>query len=174
MYKNGFEDLRQAKLIFFRYGGNKYAMHKEGELSKYEKFNVSIETESRWISEIFDSYLERIYQSKSGFDKKMLLSMLINLDTEEDLTIATTIKVLNQEKMDSFSVILICEILKNKIKSLKKSNNISLVKEELKRQSLILLNTPITIDTKYIESPYMKDYDFSDKNIKLRIKSLNY
>lgn len=166
------EDLKQAELLFFRYGGNKFVMYQNDDLKKYEGYHIPKEIEDQWLEIIFKDYVTEVENYSNSLDLIINISSLVNLGIKESETISLIISILNTKLLDSFTAISICEEMKKIIKSSKSSDNISLIKNEITINHDKLLSAPITIANEHSSLSYMKDYDFSDENIKKRISTL--
>lgn len=51
----------KAKEIFNRYSGSKFQMMRDGVLIEYEKYEITIETEKTWLSELISKEFNQLY-----------------------------------------------------------------------------------------------------------------
>ncbi len=166
------ENLKQAEMLFFRYGGNKFGMERNDELKRYEGYHIPKEIENQWFEVIYKDFATKIENKINNVDLIINISSLINLGIKESETINFIISILKTKVLDTFTIIRIYEEMKKIIKSSKSNDNISLIKNEIIKSHDKLLSSPITIANEYLSLSYMKDYDFSDENIKKRVSSL--
>ncbi len=52
--------LNEPKDIFSHFGGSKYFMAREDMLNRYNEFNISKETESKWLKEIYNNRVKNM------------------------------------------------------------------------------------------------------------------
>src|SRR5690554_2132928 len=139
------EDMKQAEMLFFRYGGNKFGMYQNDDLKKYEGFHVPKKIEKDWYEVIYKDYVAKIENHSNNLDLTVNISSLINLGIKEYEIVNLIISILNTKLLDTFTIIRICEEMKKIIKSSKSSDTISLIKNEIIKFHDILLSSTITI-----------------------------
>lgn len=66
-------EFKNAKDMFLHFGGSKYFMARQEQLEKYEKYNISEETEKEWIKE----HVEDLY-SQLDIKKNQTILTLFN------------------------------------------------------------------------------------------------
>ena len=163
------KDIEKGKEIFFKYNGS--IMHIEREMgAEYKKCGVPKELEKKWLDEIIKSLRNELCNSK-GNDRIVLINSYIQLLNANEAT-EFLIDFLSKTELDTFSLLIICETLKQyseKDISLILKNKVSCELSVLKEN---MLKNKISVDSSFKELSYMKDYDFSDNSIIERIKDL--
>lgn len=179
--KNIIVDLKKGKDIFFKYYGDRFHIGRE-EGQKYDDCNVPKEIELIWLSEVKKT-LERNLNNSIDSKKMILLDKLTRISSISE-NLAVIYKILNANKLDTFTQILLCEYLVREKKKIQDFASYDKIKYEQNRHLIIeinnilrlynqkLLSSSITIDESYKITPHMKDYDFSEENIKKRINNL--
>ena len=162
-------DLEKGKQIFFRFNGSRFHIDRECP-DEYKKCGVPKSIEQQWLEEIKINLLRKINIEK-GSSKVVLINNYIQL-LDNKLAIEFLIEVLNQEDLDTLSMIILLERLKQYL-----NYNLSEeTREKIKNIILALKKTMLTqkieIDNKYKELSYMNGYDFSNENIIKRIKKI--
>ena len=165
-------DLKEAKNIYFRYSGNKFEMERDDVYKKYKYYRISKEQEEKWKDEIFEDYKSIINKENDNFKLVNNIRGILMLEYRTTEAINKVIDILNRREIDTFSSILICEEIKKTLKSNHENNNCDNVKGDLYQIKNKLLNEKITIDSKYLNTNFMKNYDFSECNIRKRILNI--
>ena len=177
-------DLDKGKKIFFECKGNSFNIDRDwGE--DYYDCNVPKEIEQKWQKEIEANWpnelSELLTQIKTETIVSQVSSLLYELAMFEGLTYENRVNhfrsYLKDNKLDAFTTILLCEDLKliKRYNRYQKIPNIALnseIDEIIKFYVRKMLSESITIDNSYKKLRYMQNYDFSDENIKNRIKDL--
>ena len=162
-------DLDKGKQIFFRYNGSRFHIAREC-FNEYKQCRVPKNIEEQWLEEIKINFLKSI-SGERGYNKVVLINNYIQL-LDSESAVHFIIDIFNQTNLDTFSIIILAEMLKHYIsiyipEQLKQEiNNLLLI---LKK---IMLNTEIKVDESYKKNPYMKNYDFTNENIIKRINKL--
>ena len=161
-------DLALAKEMFFYYGCSHFFMAHEGDYEKYKKFNISKEQEIQWVSEFQNNLLKAINEGKEDNESvEMKVSSLCStLRTFKNLDIAYQLMdALNNPrlKLDSFSKMVISEIILETVRSLNRDKNLSgnIILADMKKFALNMLKSvadnPIIVDPAYLNAGYLKD-----------------
>lgn len=159
--------LAEAKQMFFRCEGSIMGIDRDfGDA--YRKCRVPKELENQWREELINSYKEKI-PDLSGQKQTNTVMALSNL-LEPDEGTQYLVAFLKTTELDSFSRLVLCEWLKDLLQRVKGDQ--SLFIDAIRDNKKILMNSPITIDSSYIESPAMVGYDFSESYQKKRIQDL--
>ena len=162
------ENIRAGKTMFFRFHGNTHHMWQEGVYEDYKRLKIPVELENKWREELFEDLKKQFLNKKSIHDKVIGIGNLLDLGVMTD-SVVSIIECLLREKIDTFSKLLLCEELKRiPCENEEKKRIISI----LENQKQHMLSEDITVDEKYLHLSYMKDYDFSNSNIKKRIGAL--
>ena len=161
--------LKHAKDLFFRYGGNLRAMSENEEAYKeYRKLKISAETQKKWLEELFDHTLDEMHGKTGAYEKMVFIETLSSLGVKTEQLFSLIVNLLN-EKMDTFTRLLLCECLKKlrceSISFPSKTNVLEMQKTKMLKES-------ISIDERYFHLSYMSTYDFSNSNIKKRVELL--
>ena len=168
------EKEHEARILFHMYGGNFFEMERDGVYKKYKSFEVPKDVEAKWLQEMCNDIKGRINDS-IGFERFSLIDRYVSkLDLKS--SIHFLVDYLNNSNDDTFTKILIGEILIRYINQSKYSDSITIdiieevakCIEDLKEK---LLHSEITIDESYKKLYYLKDMLSNDKII-ARIKAL--
>ena len=165
-------DLKEAKNIYFRYGGNKFEMERDGVYKKYNNYGITKRQEGKWKDEIFEDYKSKIEKEYDNLKLENNIHGILMLEYRTTEAINIVIDILNRRDIDTFSSILICEEIKKTLKYTHENNNCDNVKSGLYQIKNKLLNEKITIDSRYLNASFMRDYDFSECSIRNRILNI--
>lgn len=162
-------DLEKGKRIFFRFNGSCFHIDRDCP-DEYKKCGVPKDIEQQWLEEIKINFLTNINVEK-GCSKVILINNYIQL-LDNESAVDFLIEILNQMELDTFSMIIVLETLKQYL-----SYSISEKQKERINSSLILfknvmLSQKIEVDDKYKGLSYMNNYDFSDENVIKRINRI--
>ena len=157
------------KMFYDCYGSSFNLDRKYG--NKYRDCNIPVDIEAKWQKDIIEKLKTQI-DITTGNSKILLITKYLQLLPVKE-AINYLINIL-QKNLDTFSIILLCEILKNYKKQVDATNDYleSDINDCLKNVVNKLLNKTIVIDNSFKEVQYMKSYDFSDENIYSRIKKI--
>lgn len=162
-------NLEKGKQIFFRFNGSRFHIDREC-YNEYKKCGIPKEIEQQWLEEIKINFLTNISVEK-GYYKVGLINNYIQL-LDNTSAVSFLIKILNQADLDTFSMLILAETLKNYLSAYVSEQ----LKEEINKLLLMLkklmLDNEIKIDESYKKNRYMKDYDFTKENIIKRIKKI--
>lgn len=160
-------DLEKGKTLYYQYYGNKFEMwHDLG--NEYADCRVPENTEIEWKREILKK-LENEIMTAKGSDMQVAVDRYMNLlpaDSEYLLLLLQT------KEIDTFTAIIFCEELKNRIRNTKDKGKSAYIRYFLDEFKVKLLNKPITIHESYTNDEVMRNYDFSENNIKARINAI--
>lgn len=163
-------DVEKGKAIFYKYNGSIVSIEREvGD--EYAKCKIPSDVEAIWRKDIMERLLEKIGNSH-GADKFSHICGYAQLLSDEQ-AVDFLLHIINNDNLDTFTCLLLCESLKRYLGS-------TLVEEVRKEKILSVLavyrdkmmREKIIVDSSYMNKSYMKDYDFSEENIKLRIRRL--
>lgn len=158
-------DLDKGKRLYYQYYGSKFGMwHDLGD--EYEKCYVPQEIEAEWKTDIL-SKLETEIEAAEGSDLQVAVSRYMYLLPADPEWL---ILLLQTRDMDTFTAIIFCEQLKN-MTNIPNIKNMY-VRNFLDRFKVKLLSQPVTVHETYVNAEYMRNYDFSDDNIKARINAI--
>lgn len=166
-------DFETAKKIYFQCLGSKFFIDREYG-KQYKKFNVPTAIEESWKKELCDT-LKREIEYNEGclrIDAIGAYIQLLNANAAVEFLNA----FLEQTKLDSFSILILIETLKNYYLhstsyGLSEYNK-ELILLKIKHYKMNLLSSKITVDQSYKNLPCMEEDDFSDENIISRIEKL--
>ena len=162
-------NLEKGKQIFYRFNGSRFHIDREC-YDEYKKCGIPKEIEQQWLEEIKINFLTNISVEK-GYYKVVLINNYIQL-LDNTSAVSFLIKILTQADLDTFSMLILAETLKNYLSSYVSEQE----KEEINKLLLMLkklmLDNEIKIDESYRKNRYMKDYDFTKENIIKRIKKI--
>ena len=163
-------DVEKGKTIFYKYNGSIVSIEREvGD--EYAKCKIPNDVEAIWRKDIMERLLEKIGNSH-GADKFSHICGYAQLLSDEQ-AVDFLLHIINNDNLDTFTCLLLCESLKRYLGS-------AFVDETRKGKILSVLDdrrdkmthTKIAIDGSYMNKSYMEDYDFSEENIKSRIRRL--
>ena len=161
-------NILKGKSIFYKCNGSIVAIDREfGD--EYSRCQIPPNVEEAWRADIICSLRDKIEKS-IGADKVGYVFDYVQIIDKEQ-AVNFIIGILKDNYLDTFTCLLLCEELKRYLKfvDIKEKNEISSTLAMCKNK---MLKTKITIDDSYKSKRYMSDYDFSEKNLKLRIESL--
>ena len=166
---------REAKEIYFKYGGNSFFMTREGDYEHYKSFAVPKEVEKEWMREYRDTLFAKLHAETSGDGLTLIISSIISTVSKDSSDVLVTLSEFiqaNKESFDFFTSILIAEALLKAVKFYGHEDSVSAATVALSLQILKkLLERPVTIANDYLESQHMAGYDFSKENLEKRIKN---
>lgn len=165
-------NLVRGKEIFTRCKGNRTVMAQEGLLEEYILCKVPKRIEAGW-AEDYVGALKSACLLSSGDKHVALACACLPLLSEDDA--CTFLLQLCERDIDTFGLILLYEQLRRYHTEHHKKISTPLsarVATTLLRAKQKLLAKPITVDESYKEIPAMKDYDFSEENLRKRINLL--
>lgn len=181
--KNNTVDLEKGRRLFFQYDGSRMNLCIDlNNPDEYANCNVPKELEKQWLLEIISNLKSKIEES-TGNEKFGYLVRLVHINEICD-NVSLICSILKYNKLDTFSAILLCELLQTEKKHIQDSamydkkkyeKNFQFVNEidtTVKSYAQKLLSESIIIDESFKKSTHMINYDFSDKNIKDRIENL--
>lgn len=145
-------DLETGKRIFYLYNGSTFFIDREvGSL--YKKCKVPVEIEQTWRKDIIDTLKRKVAISKG----KELVSSTIGLTQllQDNDALGIFKSILARKDLDTFTRLIICEMLKERFK---KSEQFT--KEILKRNQLLMMENLKTVDSSYKKDPRFKNYNF--------------
>lgn len=164
--KNKQIDLEKGKSLYYQYYGNKFGIYRDlGDV--YSKCNIPEKIEAEWKVNILETLKNEISHF-FGLDLLVAVDRYLNLLQPSPDWLMT---FLQTRETDTFTAIIFCEELKNKMRLSNKKTAAS-IRHFLNGFKVKLLNEPITIHESYKNYDYLRDYDFSDKNIKVRINAI--
>jgi hypothetical protein len=165
-------NIEKGKSIFFQYNGSYFGMDHDGVGHDYRKCNIPKDIEYKWLDEIKNELVKMIMNEKDNQKLTTYFYIFSNLNISDDIKVKTIFNYLNNHNLDTFSSILICENLKDILKNCTSNE----IKKEIKDFIIVFHNKlnskRITVDNSHINNPYMKQYDFSDNNIRKRLNNL--
>ena len=100
-------DLKEAKNIYFRYGGNKFEMERDGVYKKYNNYGITKRQEGKWKDEIFEDYKSKIEKEYDNLKLVNNIHGILMLEYRTTEAINIVIDILNRRDIDTFSSILI-------------------------------------------------------------------
>ncbi len=162
-------DLVKGKKIFFEENGNGWSIVRERW--DYSDCNVPKDVEEVWTREIMNRVLINIDEESNYNELVFLFSALGELRVSKDIVVNHIIKYFSCNTLDTFTTILLCEILKRK-KKYAAEKCVDKIDKAVKYYKEIMINSPITVDESHLNAKHLATYDFSEKNIRLRIEEL--
>ena len=156
-------DLETGKKIFYKYNGSHFYIDREvGAI--YRKCKVPTEIEQVWLEDIIDSLKKKVAISK-GEELVSATMSLTQLLTDND-AFEVFKYVLARKDIDTFSRLIVCEMLKNRSKSSGQQ-----IKEVLEENQSLMVASPKTVDSSYRDNPLYKNLDF-EQSIETRLPLL--
>lgn len=162
-------NLEKGKEIFFEFSGNRFYIDRECP-GEYKKCKVPKNIEQQWVEEIKADLLSEIKVQK-GYYKVALINRYIPLLNNES-AIDFLIEILRGKDLDTFSMIILLESLKQYLSHNLSEATAQKIKNALVSGKKIVLTQKIKIDDQYKSLSYMADYDFSNENILERINRI--
>jgi len=158
-------NLSEAEKMFFECYGSEFFIDREyGD--RYRRFCVPKELEEQWREEIRIDLKNKIYQS-SGCEQHNYVTYFCRIVSDEE-AVALLTEVL--DKNDSFTRLLYLESLTD---YLNKGGELEQqIREAAEKQIEYIKLHLSNVDEAYGELPYMRDYDFSERNLLTRLESL--
>lgn len=156
-------NLEKGKALYYEYYGNKFGIWHELR-TQYDDCNVPKEIELEWKKDILNK-LEKEIDTAQGAYLAVAVGRYIYLTYDAEWLM----RLLQARVIDTFTAIILCEELKDMMlhtNDKQRSARIRLFLDEYKTE---LLNNPIIIHETYKTDKYLRDYDFSDNNIRSRI-----
>lgn len=166
-------DLVKGKAIYYRYKGDTFGISRDlGD--EYKKCYIPQEIEKEWTADIIRELNNDIKNKTGNLRMDAIWAYVQIVSTDE--AISFLIRILDSNCIDTFSTILICEHLKGLLDKSRKflitDKQTELIQQLIERKKGELLSSKIIIDSSFMKLPYMKSYDFSEKNIINRIQNL--
>jgi len=168
---------QEAKNIFLKYKCSHFFLAREGDYEKYKAYNVPKRLENEWIDEqraekikLLETETNNDRISHLVFDIEMTIGQYCpNADPLYYLKNYITEK---KTQFDSFTLILISESILRAVEEYGKNTSYDKMKLDYIREYMLdllneLLISPITVSKDY---DYMIHYDFSEENLRNRIK----
>ncbi len=165
------ENLKKGELLFFKHNGDFAQMIEMGDYSTYKKLNISKEKEDEWYELIVNDLIDKIYKEKTAIDVVCLVNQLVFIGKSENKVIQTLINLLNED-YDTYTKLLFLEnlnLIKTRLKSNHNTNNLESIITKYK--NMLLMNNFFVTDD-WLQLEHLKNYDFSEENIKNRIMKL--
>lgn len=163
-------DVEKGKTIFYKYNGSIVSIEREvGD--EYAKCKIPSDVEAIWQKDIMEELLKKIGKSH-GADKFSHICECVQLLSEEQ-AVDFLLHIINNDNLDTFTCLLLCESLKRYLGSafvdeMRKGEILSVLDDRRDKMT----HVKIVVDGSYMNKSYMKDYDFSEENIKSRIRRL--
>jgi len=168
---------QKAEELFKKYSGSHYQMERDNVLDEYRKFNISMELEEKWKTELFENVA-------SVFKKKLLANnhfdQMVNLvkKTKNTKLLHNFINLLKKVfiALDSFTKIRLCEEIVQILEYVKKKkcynpNDLSEL-EMLFRDILFSIDEgKLSVNPYYYNLPYLAGL-LSDEQLKARLQRL--
>ena len=162
-------DLEKGKELFYKYNGSTFGLeHDLGD--EYSNCNVPKEIEELWLVDIKKILYNQV-ETTTGYERVGHIYNLLHISRPED-NVKLLVDIIQNSQMDTFSLIRLCEELKRQQKHITSQDIKNSIKQLLKQQVNKMMSQPIVIDQNYKTDFHMRDYDFSDENIKRRISQL--
>ena len=165
------ENLKKGESLFFKHNGDFAQMIEMGDYSTYKKLNISKEKEDEWYELIVNDVIDKIYKEKKVVNVISLVNQLVFIGKFENKIIQTLINLLNED-YDTYTKLLFLEelnLIKKRLKSNRNTDNLEFI--ITKHKNMLLINKVFVSDD-WLQLEHLKDYDFSEENIKNRIMKL--
>lgn len=162
-------DLEKGRQIFFRFRGSRFYIDRECP-DEYKKCAVPKSIEQQWVEEIKIDLLSKI-KAQKGCCRVALVNRYIPL-LDNELAVEFLIEELNKKDLDTFSMIILLERLKQYLSCNLSEATAKKVENTLAFCKKIMLTQKIEIDDQYKSLSYMADYDFFNENILKRINRI--
>ncbi len=160
-------DLKKGKALYYEYYGNKYGMSLNlGD--EYLNCNVPEKIEREWKADVI-KILEREISSFCGSDLLSAVDRYMQLKQAEPEWLMS---FLNTRKTDTFTALILCELLKDKIRLIKNIIRKWRIRRFLDGFKIKLLSKPVTVDESYLNVAYVRGNEPTAENIKARIKAV--
>lgn len=162
-------NIEKGKEIFYRFKGNKYFII--SELGKeYRKCKIPKEIEDEWRKDIISSLRAEIAITNGQKKIEAIDSYIYFLRYEEAAIFL--MEIIKNTNLDTFSLMIECEQLKYYLRVIKDNSIKNEIVKLLVQTKERMLSEDITIDEEYLNSPHLKDYDFSYDAIIERINRI--
>lgn len=162
--------IEEAKRLFMQENANLSALRRDGLYDEFLKLQITDDTLKRWEKELMSMYQKVLTGTSSSANVK--LQTIYRMDEMGCLN-GENVKLildyyLSCREIDTFSQILLCEVLSRpKYKELLLNNGIDL-QEHIDRLIETIHEGHFTIDASYKDDPYLDDADFTQDNLLAR------
>lgn len=162
--------IEEAKRLFMQENANLSALRRDGLYDEFLKLQITDDTLKRWEKELMSMYQKVLTGTSSSANVK--LQTIYRIDEMGCLN-GENVKLildyyLSCREIDTFSQILLCEVLSRpKYKELLLNNGIDL-QEHIDRLIETVREGHFTIDASYKDDPYLDDADFTQDNLLAR------
>ncbi|WP_372663231.1 hypothetical protein [Cohnella sp.] len=150
----------RAKQLFTFYRGSTFHMYREGDYEEYKSYNVSENTEAKWVQEMIDIYTDEL--SIWGWEAVYCLGSIAR-DFKDIRILRNVVSFASRHIMSADSIVklMYAEGILAILKSIKGEITKELLYETLKTTKLILddiISKPLIIDPGHeLESYNLKD-----------------
>lgn len=167
--------IEEAKDLFFRYDGSKTGIERDlGDV--YRNCKIPPDVEAQWVREIKNNLSDKIRCGKGSVLYSAIRSYCNLLKPADANTFLTDF--LSNHAMDSFTRLLLCELMKAHLKYYINEKMLFKKTDEKKElwtrficdQKNLLLSSPFRVDPSYPADRI--GYDFSEDRLRERIESL--
>ena len=165
-------NLEKGKKIFFENCGNIFIIERNLGPTEYKECNIPKELEEQWTKELQEDILNKIKKAETKEDVHSLFVELSFLRIHVDERIKPIIEYLNNNELDTFTTLLLCEMMEEEEKYVSDESFKNKIDEVIDIYVKKMLNEPIVIDESYKNDGHMRGYDCSDENIRRRIMCL--
>ena len=162
--------IEEAKRLFMQENANLSALRRDGLYDEFLKLQITDDTLKRWEKELMSMYQKVLTGTSSSANVKLLTIYRID---EMGCLNGENVKLildyyLSCREIDTFSQILLCEVLSRpKYKELLLNNGMDL-QEHIDRLIETVHEGHFTIDASYKDDPYLDDADFTQDNLLAR------
>lgn len=151
----------EAKEIFIKYNGSHFQMEREFEYSKYKSYRVPKEMERTWINELEEKKFDML---EIESNESIIVDILIDLEQilvqykDENGLLLIVKYAKNITKFDTFTKLIIAEIILNIIRELKLNNSqIDAINFAITILEDICIE-PVTISQSHLNNGNVPDY----------------
>ena len=172
---------QEAKKLFLDYAGNTYFMYREGDLDRYNSYEVPYELEHEWMGGYIRSRIDEL-KKETVIRRMEYLSSVIAESVGAYGTGPETLSFLyeywmeNEEKFDTFINIRMGENMNIGICRYKEKfgndDMVQQMEDEIRQYLKELLQKDVYLSEETLEHPVMSVYDPSPDRLKKRINNL--